>query len=60
VRALFFSVVKQRNYKGGGKGFMALQPKKTIVLDRLFDGNDELKTNIALQMRDAGVELRVV
>jgi len=39
---------------------IALQPKKVIALDRLFEGNDELKTNTALQMRDAAVELRVV
>jgi adenine-specific DNA-methyltransferase len=39
---------------------IALQPKKVIALDRLFAGNDELKTNTALQMRDAGVEFRVV
>jgi adenine-specific DNA-methyltransferase len=35
-------------------------PQKVITLDRLFAGNDELKTNTALQMRDAGVEFRVV
>jgi adenine-specific DNA-methyltransferase len=34
--------------------------KKVITLDRLFAGNDELKTNTALQMRDAGAEFRVV
>jgi adenine-specific DNA-methyltransferase len=34
--------------------------KKVITLDRLFAGNDELKTNTALQMLDAGVEFRVV
>jgi adenine-specific DNA-methyltransferase len=31
-----------------------------IIFDRFFVGNDELKTNTALQMRDAGVEFRVV
>jgi adenine-specific DNA-methyltransferase len=39
---------------------IALQPQKVITLDRLFAGNDELKTNTALQMRDAGVELRTI
>ena len=39
---------------------IGLQPQKVIALDRLFAGNDELKTNTALQMRDAGVEFRVV
>jgi len=36
------------------------KPQKAIVLDRLFAGNDELKTNTALQMKDAGVEFRGV
>ena len=39
---------------------IGLQPQKVIALDRLFAGNDELKTNVALQMRDAGVEFRTV
>jgi adenine-specific DNA-methyltransferase len=34
--------------------------EKVIALDRLFAGNDELKTNTALQMKDAEVEFRVV
>ena len=38
----------------------SLKPQKVIALDRLFAGNDELKTNVALQMKDAGVEFRVV
>jgi adenine-specific DNA-methyltransferase len=38
-------------------GILGLVPKpqKVIVLDSLFAGNDELKTNTALQLRDAGV-----
>jgi len=39
---------------------IALQPQKVIALDWSFAGNDELKTNTTLQMKDAGVELRVV
>jgi len=35
-------------------------PKKVIALDRLFAGNDELKTNTALQMKDAGVEFKTI
>ena len=35
-------------------------PQKVIALDRLFANNDELKTNTALQMRDAGVEFRTI
>jgi adenine-specific DNA-methyltransferase len=32
------------------------KPKRVIFLDRLFEGDDQLKTNTALQMKDAGVE----
>lgn len=35
-------------------------PKKLITLDSSFDDNDQLKTNTALQLKDAGVEFRVV
>ncbi len=37
-----------------------MKPKLFICLDRLFAGNDQLKTNTALQMRDAGVEFKTV
>jgi len=36
------------------------KPQKVIVLDRLFEGSDELKTNTALQMRDAGTGFRTI
>jgi adenine-specific DNA-methyltransferase len=36
------------------------KPKKVIALDRLFAGNDQLKTNTVLQMKDAGVEFRTI
>ena len=36
------------------------QPKKVIALDRLFTGNDQLKTNTYLQMKDAGVEFKTI
>ena len=39
---------------------LALHPQKVIALDNLFEGNDQLKTNTALQMRDAGVEFRTI
>jgi hypothetical protein len=39
---------------------IALQPQKVIALDRLFAGNDELKTNTALQMKDAEVEFKTI
>ena len=34
--------------------------QKVIALDNLFEGNDQLKTNTALQMMDAGVEFRTI
>lgn len=37
-----------------------MKPKKFICLDRLFAGNDQLKTNTALQMKDAGVQFRTI
>lgn len=36
------------------------KPKKVITLDRLFKNNDQLKTNTALQMKDAEIEFKVV
>jgi len=35
-------------------------PLKVIALDRLFTGNDQLKTNTALQMKDAGIEFKTI
>lgn len=35
-------------------------PQKVIALDRLFKGNDQLKTNTALQMKDAGIEFKTI
>ena len=35
-------------------------PNKVIALDRLFEGNDQLKTNTVLQMRDAGIEFKTI
>ena len=35
-------------------------PQKVIALDKLFEGNDQLKTNTALQMRDAGIEFKTI
>ena len=36
------------------------EPQKVIALDRLFKGNDQLKTNTALQMKDAGIEFKTI
>ncbi|MCX2838384.1 site-specific DNA-methyltransferase [Salinimicrobium sp. MT39] len=35
-------------------------PQKVIALDKLFKGNDQLKTNTALQMKDAGIEFKTI
>lgn len=42
------------------KEIISLKPGKCIALDRLFAGNDQLKTNTVLQMRDAGVEFKTI
>ncbi|MCD8297794.1 MAG: site-specific DNA-methyltransferase [Prevotella sp.] len=39
---------------------ITLHPNKVIALDRLFEGNDQMKTNTALQMRDAGIEFKTI
>ncbi len=39
---------------------LLLKPKKVIVLDKLFDGNDHLKMNIVLQFRNEGIEFKSV
>jgi len=35
-------------------------PLKVIALDKLFNGNNQLKTNTAIQFKDAGIELRTI
>src|SRR5690606_2083293 len=39
---------------------LGVKPQTCIILDTLFADNDQLKTNTALQMKDAGVEMVVV
>lgn len=39
---------------------IALKPQKVIALDKLFTGNDQLKTNTVLQMKDAGIEFKTI
>lgn len=39
---------------------IASKPQKVIALDKLFKGNDQLKTNASLQMRDAGIEFKTI
>jgi adenine-specific DNA-methyltransferase len=36
------------------------KPQKVIALDRLFEGNDQLKTNTALQMKDANIDFKTL
>jgi adenine-specific DNA-methyltransferase len=42
------------------KEIVSLKPQKCIVLDKLFNGNDQLKTNTVLQMRDTGVDFKTI
>jgi len=42
------------------KKVIELAPRKVITLDRLFNKNDRLKTNTALQMKDSGIEFKAV
>lgn len=39
---------------------IAAKPKKVITLDNLFAGNDQLKTNTVLQMKDAGIDFKTI
>lgn len=39
---------------------LSLHPQKVIALDNLFSGNDQLKTNTALQLRDAGIIFKAI
>lgn len=39
---------------------LALKPKEILCLDSVFQGSDELKTNLDLQCRDAGVAFTCV
>jgi adenine-specific DNA-methyltransferase len=42
------------------KAAISEKPQKIITLDRLFENNDQLKTNTALQLKDAEIDFRVV
>jgi adenine-specific DNA-methyltransferase len=39
---------------------LKVNPQKVIALDNLFAGNDQLKTNTVLQMRDTGIEFKSI
>lgn len=36
------------------------KPRKVLTLDRLFHNNDQLKTNTALQMKDAEIDFKTI
>ena len=42
------------------KTVIEAKPQKVITIDRLFNNNDPLKTNTALQMKDVEIEFKVV
>jgi len=42
------------------KKIIFAKPRKVITLDRLFKNNDRLKTNTALQMKDAEIEFKTI
>ncbi|SUU44998.1 adenine specific DNA methylase Mod [Actinobacillus ureae] len=39
---------------------ISIQPQKVVALDRLFAGNDALKKNAELQMKDANIAFFVI
>ncbi|PJC57278.1 MAG: site-specific DNA-methyltransferase, partial [Ignavibacteria bacterium CG_4_9_14_0_2_um_filter_37_13] len=39
---------------------ISAKPKKVITLDKIFTGNDQLKTNTVLQMRDAEIDFKTI
>ena len=39
---------------------IGLKPQKVIALDKLFEGNDQLKTNTVLQMKDAEIDFKTI
>lgn len=39
---------------------LAENPFKIICLDRAFAGNDQLKTNTILQLKEAGIDFKII
>lgn len=39
---------------------ISAKPKKVIALDKLFTGNDQLKTNTVLQMKDKEIDFKTI
>ncbi|MFT3830249.1 MAG: site-specific DNA-methyltransferase [Opitutaceae bacterium] len=44
----------------GLRGIVALAPKRVVCLEVGFQGNDELKTNIALELKSHGIQFQTV
>jgi adenine-specific DNA-methyltransferase len=42
------------------RGMVELEPVRAVCLDTAFHGNDRLKTNALLEMKDRGIEFRTV
>jgi adenine-specific DNA-methyltransferase len=42
------------------RGMMERNPERVVCLDPAFKGNDQLKTNIVLEMKSRGIEFRTV
>jgi adenine-specific DNA-methyltransferase len=42
------------------RGLIALNPERVVCLDVAFKGNDQLKTNLLLEMRSHGIEFRTI
>ncbi len=42
------------------RGLIDRKPERVVCLDVAFDGNDQLKTNLLLEMRTHGVEFRTI
>lgn len=43
-----------------GDAVLAIHPQIVTVLDNLFEGNNQLKTNIVLQMHDDEIEFNIL
>ena len=54
------SVLLERMNQEIIKTIIKAQPQKVIALDNFITGNDQLKTNTVLQMKDAGIDFKTI
>ncbi len=54
------ALILEQVSSGTIEALLAEKPEKVIALDNLFEGDDQLKTNTALQMKDAGIQFRTI